>query len=103
MIAVFKSSEIRLLNHWYLYFFFFFLMLRRPPISPLFPSTPLSRSLIPLLLFFAFVFGMLFAVGVLRCPFRGAPARGPAAPAGGAFAGAAGSRAGAHRKGQRST
>src|SRR4051795_4474752 len=25
-------------------FFFFFLMIRRPPRSPLFPSTPLSRS-----------------------------------------------------------
>src|SRR2546430_14420189 len=27
-----------------LYFFFFFLMTRRPPISPLFPHPPLSRS-----------------------------------------------------------
>src|SRR2546430_14795583 len=28
------------------FFFFFFLMIRQPPISPLFPSTPLFRSVL---------------------------------------------------------
>src|SRR5256885_16520509 len=36
---------IRLVDALYTYFIFFFLMIRHPPRSPLFPSTPLSRSL----------------------------------------------------------
>src|ERR1022692_2648649 len=40
-----SPSEIRLdVGVWFVHdFFFFFLMIRRPPRSPLFPSTPLSR------------------------------------------------------------
>src|ERR1039457_1342680 len=44
--AIQDSSAVLLVRvHRFFFFFFFFLMIRRPPISTLFPSTPLFRSL----------------------------------------------------------